>query len=172
MDDTDWRRYLESAFDPIFRVQTSEQQLSLSLPALFELLGKNVVDHYEGLQKHQHDAFHVFLCYLAGAVLARTNCQDPVQNEEFWRNGLLRLAGRYGKDAWELVAEDISCPAFSSLQYQMTIQDHRGFVQGTVCFRQQSKYQERWHKSPMHGICPVSPRLSGFLGKGNQGSRE
>ena len=58
-------------FDPIFRVQTNQDQLVLCLPALLERLGKKEIDHFVGLQKHQHDAFHVFLCYLAGAILAR-----------------------------------------------------------------------------------------------------
>jgi len=169
---------LNLLFDPIFRVQTSEQQLSLSLPALFELLGKNVVDHYEGLQKHQHDAFHVFLCYLAGAVLARTNCQDPVQNEEFWRNGLLRLAGRYGKDAWELVAEDISCPAF--MQPPILDNNPRSSAVFTtpdeLDLLQTAKNHDikrmRAAETPLdawvYALISLQT-MSGFLGKGNQG---
>lgn len=98
--------------DPLFRVETEKGMEYLSLPALFARLGKNEVNRLVGIQRHQHDAFHVFLCYLAGAVLARYGSSDPVQNDEFWRKGLLKLAGSAGLDAWQLISHDDSKPAF------------------------------------------------------------
>ena len=98
--------------DPLFRVQTERDLEHLSLPVLLARLGKNEVRHLMGIQRHQSDAFHVFLCYLAGAVLARDGRSNPVQDEDFWREGLLKLAGNAGYDAWQLVSDDVSKPAF------------------------------------------------------------
>ena len=80
--------------EPVFRVQTPRGPQAWSLPALLAALGADTVESLPGLQRHQEDAFHIFLCYLAGAVLARADLQDPIQPEAFWRDGLRRLAGR------------------------------------------------------------------------------
>ncbi len=98
--------------DPLLRVQTERDLEYLSLPALLARLGQNEVRHLVGIQRHQSDAFHVFLCYLAGAVLARDGSSNPVQAEDFWREGLLNLAGKAGHDAWRLVVNDVTKPAF------------------------------------------------------------
>ncbi|NLY54282.1 MAG: type I-E CRISPR-associated protein Cse1/CasA [Firmicutes bacterium] len=98
--------------DPLFRVETKQGKECVSLPALFARLGKNEIDHLVGIQRHQYDAFHVFLCYLAGAVLVRTGNKEPVQNEDFWREGLLALAGSADYAAWQLIADNDSQPAF------------------------------------------------------------
>ena len=55
--------------DLVFRVRTPEGPATASLPELLALLGEDRVDSLPGLQRHQEDAFHIFLCYLAGAVL-------------------------------------------------------------------------------------------------------
>lgn len=126
--------------DPLFRVQTTRGRTAVSLPGLLEALGENVVHHLVGIQRHQEDAFHVFLCQLAAVVLARQCETDPAQTEDFWRDGLRRLARHtrgyaghdrgddigdhagngdvddHGRDAaddaWTLVVEDVSRPAF------------------------------------------------------------
>ncbi len=98
--------------DPVFRVRTEQNMECLSLPALLARLGRNEVRHCVGIQRYQHDAFHVFLCYLAGAVLARDGSSDPRRDEGFWREGLLGLAGNAGHDAWRLIVDDVSRPAF------------------------------------------------------------
>lgn len=99
-------------YDPIFRVQTSSGEIRMSLPSLFEALGQNKILSYAGLQRHQEDAFHIFLCYLAGAVLARKKKSDPVQEEVFWKEGLQNLSGEAGDSAWNLVEKDLTKPAF------------------------------------------------------------
>ncbi|MCB1822763.1 MAG: type I-E CRISPR-associated protein Cse1/CasA, partial [Candidatus Competibacteraceae bacterium] len=98
--------------EPVFRVQTPRGPQAWSLPALLAALGADTVESLPGLQRHQEDAFHIFLCYLAGAVLARADLQDPIQPEAFWRDGLRRLAGREDDCAWTLVVEDVMQPAF------------------------------------------------------------
>lgn len=165
-------------FDPIFRVQTNQDQLVLCLPALLERLGKKEIDHFVGLQKHQHDAFHVFLCYLAGAILARYGCQNLIQDEEFWRNGLLELAGMNGKDAWELIVEDISRPAFMQPPIPdinprsssvFTTPDELDVLQTA---KNHDVKRTRAANSPIdvwvYALVSLQT-MSGFLGKGNQG---
>lgn len=98
--------------DPVFRVETPDGRKAMSLPALLAALGEDGVEAMSGLQRHQEDAFHVFLSYLAGALLARMDVTSPVQDEAFWREGIRRLTGRQDDYAWTLVVEDITQPAF------------------------------------------------------------
>ena len=77
--------------DPVFRVETPDGQERLSLPQLLEALGLDRVESLPGLQRHQEDAFHIFLCYLAGAVLARESQTDPRQSSGFWLEGIRHL---------------------------------------------------------------------------------
>lgn len=98
--------------DSLFRVVTEKGPERMSLPALLAGLGEKSVHHLVGIQQYQYDAFHVFLCYLAGAVLARSGNQDPVQDEAFWLKGLLELAGNAGDDAWQLISDSDAQPAF------------------------------------------------------------
>jgi CRISPR system Cascade subunit CasA len=98
--------------EPVFRVETPNGRERLSLPQLLAALGLDRVESLPGLQRHQEDAFHIFLCYLAGAVLARESQTDPCQSAEFWLEGIRRLTGREDDCAWTLVVEDVTLPAF------------------------------------------------------------
>ncbi len=98
--------------DPLIPVVTDQGREYRSLPALLAGLGDDSVQRVDGLQRHQEDAFYVFLCYLAGAVLARVGDWNPVRGEDFWRERLRALAGKAGDDAWRLVVDDLSKPAF------------------------------------------------------------
>jgi CRISPR system Cascade subunit CasA len=101
--------------DPLFRVCSHEQTLRASLPELLALLGEDRVDSLPGLQRHQEDAFHIFLCYLAAAVLDRQRRQAPQQGTEFWRDGIRALTHAEGcdnDDAWSLVVDNPMRPAF------------------------------------------------------------
>jgi CRISPR system Cascade subunit CasA len=98
--------------DPMFRVQTRDGLERMSLPQLLTALGTDRVESLPGLQRHQEDAFHIFLCYLAGAVLARAERGEPIQDDDFWRDGIRRLTGRADDCAWTLVVEDVMQPAF------------------------------------------------------------
>jgi len=98
-------------YDPIFRIETANASECLSLPALFVELAQDKVESFLGLQRHQEDAFHVFLCYLAGSVLAHQNQIEADQSEEFWRNGLLQLA-QGQESAWKLLVENPLEPGF------------------------------------------------------------
>lgn len=101
--------------DPLFRVRLPEQTIRTSLPELLALLGEDRVDSLPGVQRHQEDALHIFFCYLAGAVLDRQSRQAPQQSAEFWRDGiraLTRADGCDNDDAWTLVVDDPTRPAF------------------------------------------------------------
>lgn len=98
--------------DPLLRVETSDGLERMTLPSLLAALGEDRVEALTGIQRHQEEAFHVFLCSLAAAILVRRGDSDPQQDEAYWRNGLRGLAGVAGDDAWTLVVEDLSKPAF------------------------------------------------------------
>lgn len=101
--------------DPVFRVRTPSGRGRHSLPELLVLLGNDQVESLPGLQRHQEDAFHVFLCYLSGAVLARTGTSDPKQDADFWREGIRQLTAQEGcadDSAWTLCVDDPTKPAF------------------------------------------------------------
>jgi len=98
--------------EPIFRTHTNQVSQALSLPALLAALGRDEVESLPGLQCHQEDPFHIFLCYLAAAVLDRLNVTDPCQNEAFWRDGIRQLTSREDDATWTLVVEDVTQPAF------------------------------------------------------------
>jgi len=98
--------------DEVFRVVTSGKTVRISLPGLLQALGEDWVDALGGVQRHQADIFHIFLCYLAGSVLVRSGRTNPHQPAGFWLDGLRGLVGRNDDCAWELVVEDPTKPAF------------------------------------------------------------
>lgn len=108
--------------DPLLRVKTTDGQENMTLPSLLAALGQNRVETLIGIQRHQEDAFHVFLCQLATIILARKDDKAPCRNEDYWRNGLRMLAGDAGDDAWTLVVKDLSRPAF--MQPPLPESDH------------------------------------------------
>jgi CRISPR system Cascade subunit CasA len=108
--------------DPLLRVETDGGLRRLSLPELLAALGRDEVVRLPGIQRHQEDAWHVFLSYLAGAVLARRGDDNPVQGDAYWRSGLRGLADGAGDDAWTLVVPDPSRSAF--LQPPLPKADH------------------------------------------------
>lgn len=170
--------------EPVFRVQTPEGTNSASLPELLALLGEDRVESLPGLQRHQEDAFHVFLCYLAGAVLVRSGSNDPRQNADFWRVGIRDLTRQEGcadDSAWTLVEEDPTRPAFmqppapdkatferdykpkaaapDGLDVMQTAKNHD--VKST---RAMPTDQEAW----LYALVSLQTTI-GFLGAGNQG---
>ena len=109
--------------DSVFRVEspTSDDVSRVSLPGLLAALGEGRVRSYPGLMRHQEDALHVFLTYLATAVLARDGVDDSVQSEEYWAAGIRRLGGTDDMP-WTLVVDDLSQAAF--LQSPLPVPDH------------------------------------------------
>jgi CRISPR system Cascade subunit CasA len=164
--------------DPLFQVQTERDLECLSLPALFARLGKNEIRHLTRIQRHQYDAFHVFLCYLAGAVLARDGSSNPVQDEHFWREGLLRLAGNAGYDAWQLVSDDVSRPAFMQPplagdgRKPTSVMNTADELDLLPTAKNHDVKQKRARMAPadtwVYALISLQT-MSGFYGRGNQG---
>ena len=98
--------------DPLLRCRTARGIENMTLPALLARLGRDEINSYPGLQRHQEDPWHMFLCQLGALVMARHNSVDPVQDEGFWRSALRALAGRDDDLAWTLVVPDVAQPAF------------------------------------------------------------
>jgi CRISPR system Cascade subunit CasA len=101
--------------DPILGLQTPTGLEPTDLPGLLAALGDDRALSLPGLQRHQEDAFHIFLCYLAAAVLARQGARNPAQETDYWRDGirgLTREAGCPHDSAWALVTSDPTQPAF------------------------------------------------------------
>lgn len=98
--------------DDLLRVETTHGRRRLSLPGLLAALGRDEIVAYAGLQRHQEEPWHVFLCYLAAAALERSDTSSPAQDEAWWRESLRRVAGRHDDLAWTLVVPDLGEPAF------------------------------------------------------------
>lgn len=98
--------------DPVLRVTGEAGPQAMTLPQVLAAFGRVDDIRFPGIQRHQDDAFHVFLSYLGGVILARRGCRDPAQDEVFWCDGLRQLAGAAGDDAWSLVVPDVTRPAF------------------------------------------------------------
>ncbi len=98
--------------DGVFRVATTSGTRNMSLPAVLEALGTDSVHSFPGIQHHQAEGFHVFLCYVAAAVLARQGDTEPRQAADYWIRGLRGLSGRTDDAAWALVVPDLDQPAF------------------------------------------------------------
>lgn len=99
--------------DPLLSVESPDGLANLDLPGLLGTLGQDQPLSLPGLQPHQEDAFHVFLCYLAGAVLARQGADNPTQTVDSWREGIRSLTPVGDDDcAWRLLVTDPTQPAF------------------------------------------------------------
>jgi len=97
-----------------------------SLPGLLSALGRDDIESLPRVQRHQADAIHIFLCYLAGIALSRGERGDPAQQEAFWREQLRELGDSKNDAAWCLFVEDPLSPAF--MQPPVRTQDQfKGF---------------------------------------------
>ena len=165
--------------DPLIRVETSEGMTEMSLPALLESLGQDRVERLPGLQLHQEDPFHVFLTSLATAILSRDYMSDPVQTEGYWLEGLRKLASSAGDDAWTLVVDDLSRPAF--MQPPLPAKDHEKLsltaaTPDALDVLQTAKNHDvkaaraiRPHADNWIYALVSLQTMSGFLGRGNYG---
>ncbi|MCS6997385.1 MAG: type I-E CRISPR-associated protein Cse1/CasA [Casimicrobiaceae bacterium] len=103
--------------DPLLGVETRHGRKPMSLPELFSALSAGAVMGYTGLRAHQADPWHVFLVQLAASIQAREPTETLPTDAAYWRNGLLHLADGVA-EAWQLVVEDVTKPAF--LQHPWT----------------------------------------------------
>lgn len=102
---------------------TGNRKERLTLPGVFAALGENRIEAFANLRPHQRHPWHAFLCQLGaialydgGAELPSVDRNTPysqlpgVFSEGEWKELLFALAP--DDDAWCLVTEDTSKPAF------------------------------------------------------------
>ena len=166
--------------DPLLSVDTSTGPADYNLPQLLAGLGNDEVTGLPGLQRHQADPFHVFMCYLAAAVLIKEGVDSPSQNEEFWRTGIRRLTGRDDDLAWTLVVDDPTQPGFmqpplptaadkKKLKIKAITPDELDLLPTSKnhdlkSTRQLSANPEQW----IYSLLSLQT-MSGFFGRGNYG---
>ena len=165
--------------EPLLRVQTDTGPRSMSLPELMEALGADHVQHLPGLQRHQEDPFHVFLCSLAAAVLARRGDINPVQPASYWESGLRALAGDQGDEAWTLVVDDLARPAFmqpplpkadwGKLRLSATTPDELDLLPTAKNHDLKRARASRPHIDEWIYSLVSLQTMSGFFGRGNPG---
>ncbi len=97
--------------DSLFHVRLKSGPNVCSLPQILHHLGKNEIEAFSHLQKHQQHAWHAFLVQLAAIALNRQQKDEPCQTAETWLNMLLDLSGKR-EEPWCLIVEDLSQPAF------------------------------------------------------------
>src|SRR5690606_27759948 len=75
-------------------------------------LDSGEAESFAGLTRHQMPAWHMFCVQLAALACERSGLPVPPVDEIAWRAALRTLAGTHGDDAWRLVVDDLSRPAF------------------------------------------------------------
>lgn len=103
--------------DPLIGVRTPKGERHLNLPKLLAALSGGEVEGYTGLRAHQADPWHVFLVQLAASIQARRPTATLPTDAVYWRDGLLDLADGI-PEAWQLVVEDVTKPAFMQHPWQ------------------------------------------------------
>ena len=98
--------------DDLLRVVTPNGVTRMTLPRLLSALARDEVVSYPGIRPHQEEPWHVFLCYLAAAALARVPGTPRQEDAAYWRDALRELAGRSDDLAWVLVVGDAGMPGF------------------------------------------------------------
>lgn len=164
-------------YDPLFRVLTEAGPEEVSLPTLLELFGEDAVRQLVGIQRYQADAFHVFLAYLGGAVLARRGDTSPVQAADYWRTGLMELAGPSGAHAWALVGDNPQVAAFmqpplpkgAKPTTAVSTPDKLDLLQTAKNHDIKQNRANKPHPDEWIYALISLQTMSGFMGKGNQG---
>lgn len=167
--------------DEVFGAElTDGDRRRLSLPALLAGLAAGSVTTLTGPQHHQRDAAHMFLCYLAAAVLDQAGRDTPQGDEAFWRDGLRQITARDDDHAWTLVVDDFTAPAFmqppipdqksaASFKFRAHTPDELDVLQTAKNHdlkraRATSASAEAWALTLLS-----AQTASGFLGRGNYG---
>ena len=100
--------------EPIFRVSLDGgQEVTCSLPKVYEALLKNQVVGFRSLRPHQRHAWHSFLAQLGATALHEAGLNTPPTAAAAWVELLRNLTMDYpDDDPWCLVVEDMALPAF------------------------------------------------------------
>lgn len=99
---------------PLFALKIAGEVKWRTLPSILAALWQEEVSSFEHLRTHQVQSWGSFLSQVMSMALAhgRKRDEDPATlTEEEWRALLLNLSGR-SREAWQLLVEDVSKPAF------------------------------------------------------------
>jgi CRISPR system Cascade subunit CasA len=97
--------------DDIISIQTNSEVVSVSLPRLLvELAADNVVD-FPAVQMHQEHALYTFCAQLGAMAMYRRDLRAFPTGPKTWEKLLLDLS-EGSEEAWELLVDDLSKPAF------------------------------------------------------------
>jgi len=96
--------------EPLFEVRTEEGSAELDLCGVLAALSRGEDPELVRLRPHQAHAWHAFTVQLAAIALDRSGETTPWTQPEAWRRALLALTD--GPEAWCLLVEDLSKPAF------------------------------------------------------------
>lgn len=98
--------------DPIFSVTLVDgAQSQYSLTEILHGLATGSIVSFDALQAHQQQAWHCFLVQLAAMAVARHNDNKFPESPHEWKKCILSLSDNI-EEAWYLVVEDLSKPAF------------------------------------------------------------
>lgn len=98
--------------ESLFSVQMRDGTVkTLSLPEIFETLVHDRVLGFKALQPHQQQPWFCFLVQAAAMAVARYNDGTIPEAASHWRKLLVELS-EGSEEAWCLVVEDVSKPAF------------------------------------------------------------
>lgn len=97
--------------EPLISIRTRKEDTKRSLPGVLEVLGVERDVTFPALRRHQKHAWHAFLVQLAVMALHRGGENDPKQTADRWTDLLLTLSDG-NRNAWRLVVDDLSEPAF------------------------------------------------------------
>ena len=84
-----------------------------SLPEIFALLMRDVVESFPALRPHQRHSWHAFLVQLGAMAIDRAGLSEPPEDASDWLRLIQDLTSDWPDgDPWSLVVEDITEPAF------------------------------------------------------------
>lgn len=104
--------------DPLFTVTLDDGvQNQISLAEILHLLSTGQSPCFDALQAHQQQAWHCFLVQLAAMAASRHNDSKFPETAEKWKGLILALSSG-NVEAWHLVVQDFTKPAFMQVPVQ------------------------------------------------------
>ena len=151
---------------------------AVTLPEVFEHLGRNDVYAFTALQAHQQHAWYAFLVQLATIALEASGEPEGIwPDHERWKELLLELTDGF-HEPWSLVVEDLARPAFmqppvseGTLKKFKTIEFPDAMDVLITAKNHDLKHSRIRHPDPEHWLYALVSlqTMQGFLGSGNYG---
>jgi len=166
--------------DYLFRVQTREHTVRMTLPEILRALTRDDIFSFDALQEHQEQAWYSFLVQLAAMAVVRANEGTIPETVEEWRGALLNLAGD-SENAWRLVVSDVEEPAFlqspvpegslDDANYKNDVPSPSNLDVLVTSKNHDVKQQRITHSKPEHWIYALVTlqTMEGYMGRGNYG---